>query len=52
MIFLAGNVTLVSGRSRPTVDDVTGPILYLAFDLATFIIGEVLHVSDGLISCG
>ena len=38
---------------RPaTPEEVAGPILFLASDLATFITGEVLNVNGGAVLCG
>jgi 3-oxoacyl-[acyl-carrier protein] reductase len=38
---------------RPaTPDEIAGPILFLASDLATFITGEVLNVNGGAVLCG
>jgi 3-oxoacyl-[acyl-carrier protein] reductase len=35
-----------------TPEEIAGPILYLASDLATFITGEVLNVNGGAVLCG
>lgn len=35
-----------------TADEVAGPILFLASDLATFVTGEVLNVNGGSVLCG
>jgi len=35
-----------------TAEEVAGPILFLASDLATFITGEVLNVNGGSVLCG
>ena len=38
---------------RPaTAEEVAGPILFLASDLANFINGEVLNVNGGSVLCG
>jgi 3-oxoacyl-[acyl-carrier protein] reductase len=38
---------------RPaTADEIAGPILFLASDLATFISGEILNVNGGAVLCG
>ena len=38
---------------RPgTADEIAGPILFLASDLATFITGEILNVNGGAVLCG
>src|SRR6202790_3218341 len=39
------------GRAA-TSDEIAGPILFLASDLATFITGEVLNVNGGAVLCG
>lgn len=35
-----------------TAEEVAGPILFLASDLATFVTGEVLNVNGGAVLCG
>lgn len=35
-----------------TPDEIAGPILFLASDLATFITGEILNVNGGAVLCG
>jgi 3-oxoacyl-[acyl-carrier protein] reductase len=35
-----------------TADELAGPILFLASDLATFITGEILNVNGGAVLCG
>jgi 3-oxoacyl-[acyl-carrier protein] reductase len=38
---------------RPaTAEEVAGPILFLASDLANFINGEILNVNGGSVLCG
>jgi 3-oxoacyl-[acyl-carrier protein] reductase len=38
---------------RPaSVEEIAGPILFVASDLATFITGEVLNVNGGAVLCG
>jgi 3-oxoacyl-[acyl-carrier protein] reductase len=38
---------------RPaTAEEIAGPILFVASDLATFITGEVINVNGGAILCG
>jgi 3-oxoacyl-[acyl-carrier protein] reductase len=39
------------GRAA-TADEVAGPILFLASDLANFINGEILNVNGGSVLCG
>ena len=39
------------GRAA-TAEEVAGPILFLASDLATFITGEILNVNGGSVLCG
>jgi 3-oxoacyl-[acyl-carrier protein] reductase len=36
----------------PTPDDIAGPILFLASDLARHITGEILNVNGGSVLCG
>ena len=43
--------TIPMGRVA-TPDELAGPILFLASDLATFITGEVLNVNGGAVLCG
>jgi 3-oxoacyl-[acyl-carrier protein] reductase len=35
-----------------TADELAGPVLFLASDLATFITGEILNVNGGAVLCG
>jgi 3-oxoacyl-[acyl-carrier protein] reductase len=38
---------------RPaTAEEVAGPILFLASDLANFVNGEILNVNGGSVLCG
>jgi len=38
---------------RPaTADEIAGPILFLASDLANFVNGEILNVNGGSVLCG
>jgi 3-oxoacyl-[acyl-carrier protein] reductase len=39
-------------KRAATPDEIAGPILFLASDLATFITGEVLNVNGGSVLCG
>jgi 3-oxoacyl-[acyl-carrier protein] reductase len=43
--------TIPLGRVA-TAEEVAGPILFLASDLATFITGEILNVNGGAVLCG
>jgi len=47
--FATGEIPL--GRVA-TAEEIAGPILFLASDLATFITGEVLNVNGGAVLCG
>lgn len=47
--FAFGQIPL--GRAA-TAEEIAGPILFLASDLATFITGEVLNVNGGAVLCG
>ncbi len=47
--FAIGQIPL--GRVA-TAEEIAGPILFLASDLATFITGEVLNVNGGAVLCG
>jgi 3-oxoacyl-[acyl-carrier protein] reductase len=46
---IVGNIPL---RRVATAEDVAGPILFLASDLARHITGEVLNVNGGAVLCG
>jgi 3-oxoacyl-[acyl-carrier protein] reductase len=35
-----------------TAEEIAGPILFAASDLATFITGEVINVNGGSVLCG
>jgi 3-oxoacyl-[acyl-carrier protein] reductase len=38
---------------RPaTADEIAGPILFLASDLANFLTGEIINVNGGAVLCG
>jgi 3-oxoacyl-[acyl-carrier protein] reductase len=38
---------------RPaTAEEIAGPILFLASDLANFMVGEILNVNGGSVLCG
>ncbi|HUK29932.1 MAG TPA: SDR family NAD(P)-dependent oxidoreductase [Candidatus Acidoferrum sp.] len=39
-------------RRVATAEEIAGPILFMASDLATFITGEVLNVNGGAVLCG
>jgi 3-oxoacyl-[acyl-carrier protein] reductase len=39
-------------RRVATAEEIAGPILFLASDLATFVTGEVLNVNGGAVLCG
>jgi 3-oxoacyl-[acyl-carrier protein] reductase len=39
------------GRAA-TAEEVAGPILFLASDLASFMTGEILNVNGGSVLCG
>ncbi len=47
--FATGSIPL--GRPA-TAEEIAGPILFLASDLATFITGEVFNVNGGAVLCG
>jgi 3-oxoacyl-[acyl-carrier protein] reductase len=36
----------------PTAEDLAGPVLFLASDLARHITGEILNVNGGAVLCG
>jgi 3-oxoacyl-[acyl-carrier protein] reductase len=39
--------------SRPaTAEEIAGPILFLASDLANFMTGEIINVNGGSVLCG
>ncbi len=45
--------TSVIPLGRPaTAEEIAGPILFLASDLATFLTGEILNVNGGAVLCG
>jgi 3-oxoacyl-[acyl-carrier protein] reductase len=39
------------GRAA-TAEEIAGPILFVASDLANFVVGEVLNVNGGSVLCG
>lgn len=47
--FATGQIPL--GRVA-TAEEIAGPILFLASDLATFVTGEILNVNGGAVLCG
>lgn len=47
--FVLGQIPL--GRTA-TAEEIAGPILFLASDLATFITGEILNINGGSVLCG
>jgi len=49
---LDGIIKSIPLRRIATADDVAGPILFLASDLARHITGEVLNVNGGSVLCG
>ncbi len=51
MIFLEGKKVLITLRRIPPPEDIAGPILFLASDLARHITGEVLNVNGGSVLC-
>ena len=45
--------TSVIPLGRPaTAEEIAGPILFMASDLATFCTGEILNVNGGAVLCG
>ena len=47
-----GAVACIPLKRAATAEEVAGPILFVASDLATFITGEVINVNGGSILCG
>jgi 3-oxoacyl-[acyl-carrier protein] reductase len=39
-------------RRPGTAEEIAGPILFAASDLATFVTGEVINVNGGALLCG
>jgi 3-oxoacyl-[acyl-carrier protein] reductase len=39
-------------RRAGTAEEIAGPILFLASDLANFMTGEIINVNGGAILCG
>jgi 3-oxoacyl-[acyl-carrier protein] reductase len=39
------------GRAA-TAEEIAGPILFVASDLANFVVGEILNVNGGSVLCG
>jgi 3-oxoacyl-[acyl-carrier protein] reductase len=49
---LKGALVPIPLRRVATAEDIAGPILFAASDLATFITGEVINVNGGSVLCG
>jgi len=47
-----GAVSLIPLKRAATAEEIAGPILFVASELATFITGEVINVNGGAILCG
>jgi len=47
-----GAVATIPLKRAATAEEIAGPILFVASDLATFITGEVINVNGGSILCG
>lgn len=47
-----GAVATIPLKRAATAEEIAGPILFVASDLATFITGEVINVNGGAILCG
>jgi 3-oxoacyl-[acyl-carrier protein] reductase len=45
-------ISTIPLRRVATAEEIAGPILFMASDLATFIAGEVLNVNGGAVLCG
>lgn len=44
--------TVIPLRRAATADEIAGPILFLASDLANFMTGEIINVNGGSVLCG
>lgn len=49
---LKGAVATIPLKRPATAEEIAGPILFVASDLATFITGEVINVNGGSLLCG
>jgi 3-oxoacyl-[acyl-carrier protein] reductase len=45
-------VATIPLRRAGTAEEIAGPILFLASDLANFMTGEVINVNGGAVLCG
>jgi 3-oxoacyl-[acyl-carrier protein] reductase len=44
--------TLIPLGRAATAEEIAGPILFVASDLANFVVGEILNVNGGSVLCG
>jgi 3-oxoacyl-[acyl-carrier protein] reductase len=49
---LKGALVPIPVKRVGTAEEIAGPILFAASDLATFITGEVINVNGGSVLCG
>ena len=49
---LKGALVPIPLKRVGTAEEIAGPILFAASDLATFITGEVINVNGGSVLCG
>ncbi len=49
---IKGAVAPIALKRPATAEEIAGPILFVASDLATFITGEVINVNGGSVLCG